>query len=1099
MTIDILGGDITTDMLEKMEKGEAVDLSTETPLIKSILSSVNKHEKVQALAFESDPNQPNRYAGIYFEKLGLLPDRILKRIAITDDLVAAILNIRANQASRFGEVLENRFSMGFRIEPREGNMMLSKTEEERHNIRKKMKEAQWKLFNCGKVSGLESGEKMNLPTFLYMTARNAVLFGRFATEILYTDNSKTGEKEFHSFRPRDAGTIYKVLPDSTAVDAIRKQAIIELARLKDEKLNPNKFKANDYEWIQMIEGRPVQAFAPEELLVYNCYPSTDIELNGYPITPIDTAISAITTHINITNHNKLYFQNGRAAKGMIVIQSNDVDATALADLKQSFNAVINSVSNCVTGDTSVWTKEFGQISIISALSGQKELPVTIWTGREWEKALLYETGPKLLTRTVLSNGLSIKTSPDHRFWALRDNEEPVWIAQKDLKVGDFILVNKKTPQVFENLPKLNGKEVTAELLEVFGWFTGDGSLGERSLKLYYHHEKEGDIRDRHFQILKSFDIPVELVDESISEQERSRICKKYGFKSCAAIRTRLTVNSKDLADKMSLLGFNKSSSYKNVPGWILTLPNALKQSYLKGLFSADGNNAKRRSPCITICDERTREQVRELLISLGIRTSFSEGRTKIKIIGNKREIIEAKSVLRIKDRDLFFDSIGFLQKHKQPDFKVSNDLGKSDKIPQNVAIVFAKKIKEFADKNLSKADRSYLNEIIRGSDPCTKARLFRYMDKYGIKRPEILTDFNFEQVVESVNLNETVNMYDVSVYNEEHALVTNGILTHNSWRTPVLKVSQEDKIQWQALEGGTKDMEFQYLYDSNCRIVMSAFQVSPDELPGYSHLSKGTNSQALSESNNEFKLEAHRDVGIRPLLAHLQAFLTFKILPLIDPELAEFCVVKFHGLETDSPEKERTAIQESMQLWGTMDSVREKVELTPYGKEFGGDFPLNQQFQQVLDKYMTVGQVLEFYFGVKDASKDPSLAYRRDNFWFQQVQLIQQQQQMEEQKKMAEQQLAAQQQAQQGGQGQSQQGGQEQPQQKQPDQSDDLGNSVDDAIKAMVKSEPVPPEITKKLLDKHSLIVDKIMEAWEKQSEIAIEEIASLVSKNTKK
>jgi hypothetical protein len=57
-------------------------------------------------------------------------------------------------------------------------------------------------------------------------------------------------------------------------------------------------------------------------------------------------------------------------------------------------------------------------------------------------------------------------------------------------------------------------------------------------------------------------------------------------------------------------------------------------------------------------------------------------------------------------------------------------------------------------------------------------------------------------------------------------------------------------------------MEFQYLNDTNARVIMSAFQVSPEELPGYQHLSRGTNNQALSESNNEYKLEAARDVGI---------------------------------------------------------------------------------------------------------------------------------------------------------------------------------------------------------------------------------------------
>jgi hypothetical protein len=59
-------------------------------------------------------------------------------------------------------------------------------------------------------------------------------------------------------------------------------------------------------------------------------PGRDVELDGYPVTPIDTAIAAVTTHINITTHNRLYFQSGRAAAGMLVIKSDDVTRTRSA-------------------------------------------------------------------------------------------------------------------------------------------------------------------------------------------------------------------------------------------------------------------------------------------------------------------------------------------------------------------------------------------------------------------------------------------------------------------------------------------------------------------------------------------------------------------------------------------------------------------------------------------------------------------------------------------------------------------------------------------------------------------------------------------------
>jgi hypothetical protein len=183
-------------------------------------------------------------------------------------------------------------------------------------------------------------------------------------------------------------------------------------------------------------------------------------------------------------------------------------------------------------------------------------------------------------------------------------------------------------------------------------------------------------------------------------------------------------------------------------------------------------------------------------------------------------------------------------------------------------------------------------------------------------------------------------------------------------------------------------MEFQYLSDNNARVIMSAFQISPEELPGYAHLSRGTNNQAMSESNNEYKMEAARDVGIRPLVAQFEDMLNSSILPVLDPELAKLCKITFFGLDSDTAEKESTRLQQDMGVHYTMDEILAQVEKKPIGKEYGGKFLFNQQWQATVDKYLTVGMILEHFFGMAGAAKDPKLDYRRDPFWFQQLQMI---------------------------------------------------------------------------------------------------------------
>ena len=305
-------------------------------------------------------------------------------------------------------------------------------------------------------------------------------------------------------------------------------------------------------------------------------------------------------------------------------------------------------------------------------------------------------------------------------------------------------------------------------------------------------------------------------------------------------------------------------------------------------------------------------------------------------------------------------------------------------------------------------------------------------------------------------------------------------------------------------------MEFQFLSDTNARVILSAFQMSPEELPGYAHLSRGTNNQALSESNQEYKLEAHRDVGIRPLIKTWEDFINARIFPLIDPKLAELCIVKLVGLDAETSEKEAVRIQQDMAVHMTMDEILDQVEKDPVGKRWGGEFLLNPQWQAILDKYVPVGMIIENFFGVEGASKDPGLQYYRDSFWFQMQAKLLQQQQMQQQAQMAQQQAAQGQppggppgddggdkgggdKPPPGGSG----GGQEAPQQEQP--GSDLTRSLDQAITMLTKSEAQLPLSKRKLLHQHKETVERFMQGWEKDLEAATKEILAVAEKNEPK
>lgn len=160
------------------QKAHAEAVSRENPLVKSVLNVLNgSGDSIERLAFESQPWAQNTYGALWRRKLKLLPDDVLKRISIQDDLVAAIVNTRSNQLAAFGRPQPDRFSTGFKLEPEPGHTN-NMTAEEKQKLQDRIAEAEAKILTCGSTKGWQDTEKLGFGQFLFMSARNAVVFGR---------------------------------------------------------------------------------------------------------------------------------------------------------------------------------------------------------------------------------------------------------------------------------------------------------------------------------------------------------------------------------------------------------------------------------------------------------------------------------------------------------------------------------------------------------------------------------------------------------------------------------------------------------------------------------------------------------------------------------------------------------------------------------------------------------------------------------------------------------------------------------------------------------------------------------------------------------
>ena len=415
-----IANDINAEMMKSyMENPDKASQSI-SDLIGSTSGSAKRVKKtsVPRIAFTEDPVSKDNYFGLFKNKKKLIPDHTIKKIRQEDHLIASILRARGNTMSMFGRIRKDRFDIGIECNIKQEFEEII-TPEQRIKIQERIAKALNTLINCGSNEGVSNEDRMLLSEYFYIQGQNGLSFGRFATEVIY-DEDDIGQKRFHRFRPVDAGTIMKAVKKGEYADDVRQSSIKLLEELNGSKIDPDSALAGSYSWIQVVEGIPRQAFTQDEMLICNLFPSTDVEHNGYPVTPLDTIIQSVTTHISIETYNRLYFANGRATKGMIVIKSDEIDQATIEGIKQQFNASINSVGN------SFRTPIFG----VSSEDNVQWLPLN-QQKKDGEFQFLYDS----VARNILSAfGMSPDELPGYGHLSKGTNQQSLSEANNEYKL-----------------------------------------------------------------------------------------------------------------------------------------------------------------------------------------------------------------------------------------------------------------------------------------------------------------------------------------------------------------------------------------------------------------------------------------------------------------------------------------------------------------------------------------------------------------------------------------------------------------------------------------------------------------------------------------
>uniref|UniRef100_A0A6M3K6R7 DOD-type homing endonuclease domain-containing protein n=1 Tax=viral metagenome TaxID=1070528 RepID=A0A6M3K6R7_9ZZZZ len=179
----------------------------------------------------------------------------------------------------------------------------------------------------------------------------------------------------------------------------------------------------------------------------------------------------------------------------------------------------------------------------------------------------------------------------------------VWTHLCDIKIGDRIAILQKDPETEHRPFFVDGfGETTDDFMRIIGAFIGDGWLRLRKTG-------GGEI---------SFAFPA-FPREDKSRKKYIKLLEKTFHERVYTAPDNIGIYSKKLALMFSTLGLHKRAIKKTIPQWVFSLPNSQKMAFIEGLTDSDGHVTKEGEICFEFCNQKLVEELKALLICLGLR------------------------------------------------------------------------------------------------------------------------------------------------------------------------------------------------------------------------------------------------------------------------------------------------------------------------------------------------------------------------------------------------------------------------------------------------------------------------------------------------
>jgi len=507
-----------------------------------------------------------------------------------------------------------------------------------------------------------------------------------------------------------------------------------------------------------------------------------------------------------------------------IVSSTGGRASGPVSFLRVFNGATEAVKQggCVTAETRVSTNR--GLTEIRALGPASAAPDT-WHGHHRPLRVATDEGPRAsdqfyvhgvapVRRIRTRHGYQVSATPEHRLRIITEDGQYVWKALEDLKVGDWVALQKKTYlpvddfrfPAFDLRPHPNSTSVrfpetpTGELGEFIGYLLGDGAVsvnrrGTGRLILTVCQQQVDvashlrEIADRIFGL------------RPVRQAKAGDGSENYFF------------NSTTLVAWLKAIGVEKPSARDvRLPELAFSAGPDFARGLVRGLFTADGTVSKDGYPSLCSVSNALVSGVQDLLLALGVPSHLS---TTIERRGSfGRNPVHRLRVITRAGLRVFADEIGFFSAAKQS--RLQAGLAKAwefnDVIPFQGALLREVyggpgrgsgpgRRPRGADRALYRALQHYLPRVTAPRH-LTRSRL----EKLVTAHPRLgdhpivawlLTNDQFYDQVDKIEEGESLTL-DLSVP-ANNTYIANGFVSHNTRRGAnmgILRVDHPDILEF---------------------------------------------------------------------------------------------------------------------------------------------------------------------------------------------------------------------------------------------------------------------------------------------------------------